>query len=71
YAMLTASQEISPSLQVPAPTPFQFYKDIVQLKDPKADPDDCFVTYGTLNLSEPSQEEDGEDENVCENNPRK
>ncbi|XP_072422740.1 Fc receptor-like protein 2 [Chiloscyllium punctatum] len=40
-------------------------------KDSKTDPDDYCITYATLNLSEPSQEEDGGDGNVYMNIPRK
>ncbi|XP_043539727.1 Fc receptor-like protein 6 isoform X2 [Chiloscyllium plagiosum] len=40
-------------------------------KDSKTDLDDYCITYATLNLSEPSQEEDGGDGNVYMNIPRK
>ncbi|XP_072422990.1 Fc receptor-like protein 5 [Chiloscyllium punctatum] len=40
-------------------------------KDSKTDPDDYCITYATLNLSEPSQDDDGGDGNVYMNIPRK
>ncbi|XP_072422997.1 Fc receptor-like protein 5 isoform X2 [Chiloscyllium punctatum] len=40
-------------------------------KDSKTDPDDYCITYATLNLSEPSLDEDGGDGNIYMNIPRK
>ncbi|XP_060712974.1 platelet endothelial cell adhesion molecule-like [Hemiscyllium ocellatum] len=40
-------------------------------KDSKTDPDDYCIAYATVDLSEPSQEEDGGDGNVYMNIPRK
>ncbi|XP_043539695.1 platelet endothelial cell adhesion molecule-like isoform X8 [Chiloscyllium plagiosum] len=40
-------------------------------KDSKTDPDESCITYAKLDLSKPSQEDDGEDGNVYMNIPRK